>query len=127
MHALLPIVGNWRYPMLNHLSLIAPLGLLFACMLNAQPTPQYPQPRRSDQVDTYFGEKVADPYRWMEDVDSPETRDWVQAENKITFGYLDTIPEREAVRRRLTNLFDYERFSAPLEVNGRIFFAHNTG
>ena len=113
--------------MLNHIFLTAPLGLLFACMLNAQLTPQYPQPRRSDQVDTYFGEKVSDPYRWMEDVDSPETRAWVEAENKITFAYLDAIPEREAVRRRLTSLFDYERFSAPLEVNGRIFFAHNTG
>src|ERR1700692_2745008 len=93
-------------------------GLVCVCIVSAQLRQQYPKARRSDQVDTYFGEKVADPYRWLEDVDSPETRQWVEAENKLTFGYLDTIPEREAVHKRLTNLYNYERFSTPIEVNG---------
>lgn len=87
----------------------------------------YPPARRSDQIDTYFGEKVADPYRWLEDADSPETRAWVTAENQLTFAYLDKIPQREPIRRRLTALYQYERFAAPLLVNGRYFYSRNTG
>jgi len=102
-------------------------GLLFACLLSAQSKPQYPQARKSDQVDTYFGEKVADPYRWLEDVDSAETRAWVEAENKLTFGYLNTIPQRKGVHQRLTSLYNYERYSSPMDVRGRIFYAHNSG
>jgi prolyl oligopeptidase len=89
--------------------------------------PQYPEARRSDHVDTYFGEEVADPYRWLEDVDSPETLQWIEAENKLTFSYLDAIPQRDALRRRLTGLYNYERYSAPLQVSGRIFYAYNSG
>ena len=85
-------------------------GMVFACALFAGRL-QYPPARRSDQVDTYFGEKVADPYRWLEDVDSPETRQWIEAENKLTFSYLDSIPQRESVHRSLTNLYNYERYS----------------
>jgi len=103
------------------------IGLIFVCVISAQSRLQYPQARRSDHVDTYFGEKVADPYRWLEDVDSPETRQWIEAENKLTFSYLDSIPQREALRRRLTDLYNYERYSAPLQVHGRIFYAHNSG
>ena len=103
------------------------IGLLVACVVSAQTRLPYPQARRSGQVDTYFGEKVADPYRWLEDVDSPETLQWVAAENKLTFGYLDSIPQRESIRRRLTGLYNYERYSAPLQVHGRIFYAHNSG
>src|ERR1017187_1940810 len=102
-------------------------GLMFICIASAQRRLQYPQARRSDQVDTYFGEKVADPYRWLEDVDSPETLKWIEAENKLTFSYLDSIPQRESVCRRLTDLYDYERYSAPLQAHGRIFYAHNSG
>lgn len=109
-----------------HLTALA-AGLVLACIVSAQTRPQYPQARRSDQVDTYFGEKVADPYRWLEDVDSPETRKWIEAENKLTFSYLDSIPEREAVHQRLTRLYNYERYASPMEVHGRIFYAHNTG
>ena len=103
------------------------IGLVVACVLSAQRRLQYPQARRCDQVDTYFGEKVADPYRWLEDVDSPETLKWIEAENKLTFSYLDSIPQRESVCRRLTELYNYERYSAPLQAHGRIFYAHNSG
>jgi prolyl oligopeptidase len=87
----------------------------------------YPQARRSDQVDDYHGVKVADPYRWLEDTDSTETHAWVEAENKITFGYLEQIPYRQAIRDRLTKLWNYERFTTPSQYGGRYFFQHNTG
>lgn len=87
----------------------------------------YPQARRSDQVDDYHGVKVADPYRWLEDTDSAETHAWVEAENKITFGYLEQIPYRQAIRDRLTKLWNYERFTTPSQYGGRYFFQHNTG
>ena len=87
----------------------------------------YPKPRRSDQVDDYHGAKVADPYRWLEDTDSAETKAWVEAENKLTFGYLDQIPYRQAIRDRLTKLWNYERFSVPHQEGGRYFFQHNMG
>ncbi|MGB8762138.1 MAG: S9 family peptidase, partial [Candidatus Sulfotelmatobacter sp.] len=87
----------------------------------------YPQARRSDQVDDYHGTKVADPYRWLEDTDSAETHAWVEAENKLTFGYLDQLPYRQAIRDRLTKLWNYERFSTPSQHGGRYFFQHNTG
>jgi prolyl oligopeptidase len=87
----------------------------------------YPQARRGDQVDDYHGTKVADPYRWLEDTDSAETHAWVEAENKLTFGYLDTLPYRQALSDRLTKLWNYERFSVPYHEGGRYFFLHNDG
>ncbi len=90
-------------------------------------TLSYPQARRSDQVDDYHGTKVADPYRWLEDTDSAETHAWVEAENKLTFGYLDQIPYRQAIRDRLTKLWNYERFTSPHQEGGRYFFEHNNG
>jgi prolyl oligopeptidase len=87
----------------------------------------YPQARRSDQVDDYHGTKVADPYRWLEDTDSAETHAWVEAENKLTFGYLDQIPYRQSIRDRLTKLWNYERFTTPSLHGGRYFYQHNTG
>ena len=95
---------------------------------SAQTAPlAYPQARRSDQVDDYHGTKVADPYRWLEDTDSAETHAWVEAENKITFGYLEQIPYRQAIRDRLTKLWNYERYTVPSQHGGRYFFQHNTG
>jgi prolyl oligopeptidase len=95
---------------------------------SAQTAPlTYPQARRSDQVDDYHGTKVADPYRWLEDTDSAETHAWVEAENKLTFGYLDQIPYRQALRDRLTKLWNYERYTVPSQHGGRYFFQHNTG
>jgi prolyl oligopeptidase len=87
----------------------------------------YPQARRSDQVDDYHGTKVADPYRWLENTDSAETHAWVEAENKVTFGYLEKLPYRQAIRDRLTKLWNYERFSVPEQQGGRYFFQHNDG
>ncbi|MDX1946826.1 MAG: prolyl oligopeptidase family serine peptidase [Pirellulaceae bacterium] len=87
----------------------------------------YPTSRRNDQVDEYHGEKVADPYRWLEDLDSPETRTWVEAQNKLTADWLATVPAREPIRRRLTKLWNYERFGLPTKRGERYFFTRNDG
>src|SRR5947209_565943 len=87
----------------------------------------YPVARKSDQVDDYHGTKVADPYRWLEDLDSPETKAWVEAENKLTFDYLNQIPERSWIKSRLTELWNYERFGTPFKEGGRYFYTKNSG
>jgi len=88
----------------------------------------YPKPRRGDQVDDYNGVKVADPYRWMEQTDSDETKAWIDAENKLTNSYLSTIPQREALKTRLTELTNYEKFSAPNKITeGLYIYSKNDG
>ena len=67
----------------------------------------YPPTRTAEQYDDYHGTRVADPYRWLEDVDSAETRAWVAAQNALTFAYLDEIPARDGLRQRLTELWNY--------------------
>ncbi len=78
-------------------------------------------------MDDYHGTAVRDPYRWLEDVDSEATAAWVQAQNEVTFGYLESIPERERLRQRLTELWNYERYSTPFKEGGRYFFFKNDG
>jgi prolyl oligopeptidase len=87
----------------------------------------YPVARKGDQVDDYHGTKVADPYRWLEDPDSPESRAWIETENTITFGWLEQIPERERIRKRLRTLWNYERYSVPFFEGKRYFFSKNDG
>jgi prolyl oligopeptidase len=89
----------------------------------------YPPTRRVDQVDVYHGVAVADPYRWLEaDVrQSKEVASWVEFQNALTFRYLEAIPERERLRKRLTALWDYARYSAPFKEGGRYFFSKNDG
>ncbi|CAH0190859.1 Prolyl endopeptidase [Massilia sp. Bi118] len=87
----------------------------------------YPVAKKVDQTDDYHGTKVADPYRWLEDANSAETKEWVDAENKVTQSWLAQIPEREAIRQRLTQLWNYERYSVPYKEGGRYFFSRNDG
>jgi prolyl oligopeptidase len=87
----------------------------------------YPAARRSDHVDTYHGVSVRDPYRWLEEPDSAETKTWVEAENKVTFAYLETLPTRTAIKERLTALWNYERYGVPAKEGGRYFFTRNDG
>lgn len=87
----------------------------------------YPQTRKSDQVDDYHGVKVADLYRWLEDDNSAETKAWVEAQNKVTFGYLEQIPQRAAIKARLTELWNYERYGIPFKQGERYFIAKNDG
>ncbi|MEH2446680.1 MAG: prolyl oligopeptidase family serine peptidase [Nostoc sp.] len=75
----------------------------------------YPSSHKSNQVDSYHGTLVADPYRWLEDPDSEETRAWIEAQNQVTFGYLSEIPTREKIKQRLTKLWDYEKYGIPFK------------
>ena len=87
----------------------------------------YPEAPRSETVDDYHGQRIPDPYRPLEDPDAPPTRTWVEAENRITFAFLESIPERAGIRERLTALWDYEKSSAPRREGGRYFYSFNTG
>jgi len=87
----------------------------------------YPTARRGEQVDEYHGIRVADPYRWMEDLDSPETRKWVEAEAKLTSDYLAAIPGRARIVQRLKGVWNYERWSAPERHGSLWFYEHNDG
>ena len=87
----------------------------------------YPESKKVDVVDDYFGTKVADPYRWLEDETSADTKAWIEDQNKLTFGYLDTIPYREKLKARLTELYNYPRVSAPFRRGDTYFFTKNDG
>src|SRR5215207_6255456 len=87
----------------------------------------YPESKKGDEVDDYFGTKVADPYRWLEDENSVDTKAWIEDQNKLTFAYLDRIPYREKLKTRLTELYNYPRFSAPFHRGETYFFAKNDG
>jgi prolyl oligopeptidase len=88
---------------------------------------KYPNTKQVDTVDVYFGTKVNDPYRWLEDDNSKETAEWVKEENKITYDYLSKIPFRSKVKERLTQLWNYEKISAPVKHGGYYYFYKNDG
>lgn len=87
----------------------------------------YPETRKTEVKDIYFGTEVADPYRWLEDDNAPETEAWVKAQNEVTQNYLSQIPYREEIKNRLTELFNYERLSSPRRVGDYYFFYKNDG
>jgi prolyl oligopeptidase len=95
--------------------------------LAAAQTMSYPQPRKDSTVDDYHGVKVADPYRWLENTDSPETAAWVEAENKVTQQYVAAIPRRGAFKDRLTTLYNYERYGSFYKAGSRYIYARNDG
>src|SRR5690554_1620913 len=94
-----------------------------------EPPLEYPPTERGDVVDIYHGVEVPDPYRWLEqDVrESEQVQQWVEAQNKLTFGYLEKIPERNSIRNRLTKLWNYEKYDAPFKAGGRYYYAKNDG
>ena len=87
----------------------------------------YPQTKKVDTVDTYFGEEVKDPYRWLEDDRSAETAEWVKAENEVTFDYLNKIPFREELKERLSDLWNYEKVGPPFKEGDYTYFYKNDG
>ena len=88
---------------------------------------QYPKTRKMDHTDTYHGTVVADPYRWLEDDNSKDTAAWVEAQNKVTFAYLESIPYRAKIKQRLEALYNYPKISAPFRNGEYYFFSKNDG
>ncbi len=107
------------------LFILCPLAIVSAA--DSQTAFKYPPGPTSNQVDDYSGTKVADPYRPLENPDAPESRKWIEAENKITFDFLKTIPERDGIKKRLTEVWDYERFGVPFKEKDRYFLSKNSG
>src|SRR6476469_7797699 len=106
------------------------IALIFPLLVGAQtaaPTLKYPVAAKGTQVDDYHGVTIADPYRWLEDTDAPATKAWVEAENRLSDGFLATIPERASIKYRLTQLWNYARYGAPFKEGGRYFYFENTG
>ena len=100
--------------------------LLFSTLLPAQEV-RYPETHRSDDVDEYFDTKVADPYRWLEDENSDETKKWVEQQNAVTSEYLSKIPFRDQIRERLQKLWNYEKSGIPFKKGPWVFCFRNTG
>ena len=88
---------------------------------------KYPNTKKNDSVDTYFGTKVPDPFRWLEDDRSPETENWVQLQNETTFNYLDKIPYRRELKKRLEQLWNFEKLGSPFKEGDYIYFFKNDG
>jgi prolyl oligopeptidase len=104
-------------------------ALLASVLLAEEPNLKYPVTKKGDVVDTLHGVKVADPYRWLEDDvrESKEVAAWVEAENKVTSAYLEAIPARKNIRERLTELWNYPKYSVPFRAGSRYFFSKNDG
>lgn len=105
------------------LSLLA-LSFMMSC---TQKTIQYTPTKKVDVKDNYFGTEVEDPYRWLEDDNSEETAEWVKTQNQLTFGYLEKLPNREQIKARLTELWDYPKYGTPFKEAGQYFFYKNNG
>ena len=114
----------------DRLAAAAVVGLAVGTAAVAQePKVTYPETKKVDHTDDYHGTKVSDPYRWLEDDvrTNTDVAAWVEAQNKVTDAYLATIPERETIRKRITDLWNYEKISAPFKDGGRYFFVRNSG
>jgi prolyl oligopeptidase len=111
------------------LVILALLVFLPACQQSGKTQAQlsYPVTKKVDQVDDYFGTKVPDPYRWLENENARDVKDWIQAENKLTFAYLEKIPYREKIRQRITEIYNYPKYSSPFRAGDNYFFYKNDG
>ena len=108
-------------------SLCLAAALLAAGCSTVSPQLHYPVTAKTNVVDHYHGTVVADPYRWLEDDNSDATKTWVEAENRVTAAYLNDIPGRDAIRARLTKLWNFERYGVPFKEGGRYFYSRNDG
>ena len=103
------------------------MAILISCNGPVKKKIEYPVTKKGDVIDTYFGTKVPDPYRWLEDDKSEETAAWVKEQNKVTFGYLEKIPYREEIKSRLEKMWNYEKYTAPQKEGAYIYFSRNNG
>jgi prolyl oligopeptidase len=110
---------------------LAVLSIFVSCKNEAEPMKaiilNYPETKKVDTVNTYFGASIADPYRWLEDDRSEETEAWVKSQNEATFGYLDNIPYREELKERLTKLWNYEKIGSPFKEGDYTYYYKNDG
>jgi prolyl oligopeptidase len=107
--------------------LLLSIVLAFAACQKQAARLSYPATKKVNQVDDYFGTKVADPYRWLEDDNAEDVKAWVKAENEVTFGYLDKIPFRPKIKARLTEIYNYPRYSSPFRAGEHYIFYKNDG
>jgi prolyl oligopeptidase len=113
--------------MKNQILAITVMAILISCNSPVNKKIEYPLTKKGDVIDSYFGTKVPDPYRWLEDDKSMETAAWVKEQNKVTFGYLEAIPYREEIKSRLEKMWNYEKFSAPQKEGAYTYFFRNNG
>lgn len=113
------------------LSVLTITSIMISCKPASEPATSekltYPKTAKSDQVDDYFGVKVSDPYRWLENDTAEDVKKWVTEENKVTFGYLEKIPFRNKIKERLTDIFNYPKYSNPFRAGEYYFFSKNDG
>lgn len=110
---------------INYLILLGGLIMLNSCQTKSPLS--YPETAKDNIIDTYFGTEVPDPYRWLENDTSKATAAWVEEQNAVTFDYLGKIPFRGALKKKLTELTDYEKYSSPFKKNGKYYFFKNDG
>ncbi len=113
--------------MKKYLSLFMVIPIFVACNGPVKNKIVYPETKKGEVADTFFGTVVEDPYRWLEDDMSEETGAWVKEQNKVTFGYLETIPYREEIRNRLMEIWNYEKYTIPTNEGGYLYFSKNNG
>ena len=116
----------------NFVLIVLALMLIFpACQReggeSVQAQLEYPETRKVDQIDDYFGTTVEDPYRWLENLNDPGVKEWIEGQNKLTFSYLENIPFREKIRQRVTEIYNYPRYSSPFRAGDYYFFYKNDG
>ena len=109
------------------------MSVLFAALSGCkdgskdQPKVEYPETKKVDTTDVYFGTEVPDPYRWLENDTAPEVEDWVERQNEVTFSYLEKIPFRDDIKKRLKDIWNYPKYSAPSKKEGMYFYFKNDG
>lgn len=118
---------NKRFHFFRSLIVLLAATVFVSTVRAEQPALAYPKPKKGDVADEYHGEKIPDPYRWLEDADTPESKAWIEAQNKLTFSFLEQIPQREQIKNRLTHIWDFERYGIPFKRGGRYFFSKNDG
>lgn len=110
--------------MINSFFICTVFLCMHACMI---PKTEYPETIKSDAVETFFGSLVEDPCRWLEDEHSDETKKWIKDQNEVTFNYLKTLPGREIIKKRLTEIMDFPKSGVPFTISGRWFVFNNKG
>ncbi len=119
---------------ISHILVYLFIMLVVSCSTNKEndsqvkmPTLSYPKTEKVNQVDDYHGTKIEDPYRWLEDDTATNVKEWVKAQNKITFGFLEQIPYRNTIKERLTEIWNYPKYGQPYRIGEYYFFSKNDG